>query len=191
MATFIATYPPLGQVTQLEDSAVVFHAVVEAPRELAAEPWQLVLWHSNSGDEDWTETELVPAAPDSRPSEFHGVDGALTMLFFTTRVAMKSSLNFTIKFRQNPDHDWQWVRNEQGSDDGIVLINQSPTREDGPDDLPDLIQDLNPNLRWRSHASQSPGTRLWSVEAAVDGAKEDRSTYAEAPLGIPWGRFLR
>ena len=209
MAVFIATYPPLGQVTSLQDSAVTVHAVLDVPLELAEAPWQLALWHTDSSQGEWTETQLLPSPPDARPTDLHRANAALSRLYFKAKLAVRASLTFTVKYRQGADEsEWLWTRNEQGSDDGVVVVDQKPTRdgdaEDLPDesewlwvrngnseDLPDLIHDLNPDLKWRAHMSQTPGTRLWSIEAGVEGAKGDKSSYADVPLGIPWGSFLR
>ncbi|KAL2180522.1 glycoside hydrolase family 36 protein [Thermothelomyces heterothallicus CBS 202.75] len=193
MSAFIVTYPPLGQVTQLQNSELTIHTVLEVPPGSPTENWQLALWYSNGDQEEWEEAALVPSIHDARPTELHESIGAAARLFFTTRVVVRSSLTFTIKFRQGTDgQEWKWVRSEQGSGDAVVIINQKPTREDDPEDLPDLIRDLNPELEWKRHMSQSPGTRLWTVEAPVHGAKEDESAFVEVPLGIPWGgRFLR
>jgi hypothetical protein len=192
MTAVIATYPPLGQVTQLQDSNVVVHAVVEVPRGLAAGPWQLALWHSDGNGKNWTETEFTPDSLDNRPTALHAANESTARLYFTAKVTVHSSLTFTVKFRQGAGEDeWRWVRKEQDSDDGIVVIDQKPTADGDPEKLPDLIHGLNPDLKWKSHMSQAPGTRLWSIEAGVHGAKGDKSAYADVPLGVPWGRFLR
>jgi hypothetical protein len=191
MATFIATYPPLGQVTRLQDSDLTFHAVLEAPRELAAESWQLALWHSTGDTEEWAEAEFLAGSPGSGPSDLHEASDTTARLYFTAKLAIQYRLNFTVKFRQGPDHEWLWIHKELGVEDGIVVVEKKPTAEGDSDDLPDLIQDLNPDLKWKSHASQSPATRLWSIESGIDAAKEHESTYADVPLGVPWGQYLR
>lgn len=193
MSTFIVTYPPLGQVTQLQDPELTIHAIVEIPPEVTTEDWHLALWYSNGDREEWKDAVFVPSTDDIRPTEVHGPVRAVARLYFTTRLVVRSSLIFTVKFRQGNDgQEWKWVRNEQDSGDAIVIVNRKPTREDDPEDLPDLIGDLNPELVWKHRISQSPGTRLWTVEAQVHGAQEDESTFAEVPLGIPWGgRSLR
>jgi hypothetical protein len=193
MTAFIATYPPLGQVTQLHDPGVRFHAVLEVSNEAAAaSPWQLALWYLNGDKGEWTEAEFLPDPPDTQPTDLHEAKAGKLRLFFTANLSVHGSLRFTVKFRQGAgDHEWRWVRNEQGSDDGVVVIEQTLTQEGDPEDLPDSIRFLNRDLKWQSHMSQSPGTRLWSVEAGVDKAKEDKSTFVTVPLGIPWGQFLR
>ena len=191
MAAFIATYPPIGQVTRLQDSNVTFHAVLDVPRELSTEPWQLSLWHSNGDGQQWTEAEFLPCPPNLRPSDLDGANETTARLYFTADVPVESSLSFTVKFRQGQDHAWRWIRDELGLDDGVVVFDQGPASEAERDDLPDLIQDLNPNLKWKDHMSQSPGTRLWSIEAGVDAAKGDESAYANHSVGIPWGGFLK
>lgn len=192
MTAVIATYPPLGQATQLQDSDLAVHAVVEVPRDLVTEQWQLALWHLSGSEGKWAETEFIPDSQDSRPTDLHTANESTARLYFTAKVAVHSSLTFTVKFRQGASQgEWQWVRNEQGADDGIVVIDQKPTSDGDPEELPDLIHELNPDLKWKSHMSQAPGTRLWSIEAGVDGVKGDESAYADVPLGIPWGGFLR
>lgn len=191
MAVFIAAYPPLGQVTQLVHSNVTFHVVLEVSGESATDQWQLSLWHSSDSGGDWTETELLSDALGAHPLALDTIVKSSTRLYFTADLTVLSLLSFTVKFREGPDHPWRWARDEQGSGDGIVVIDRELTGEDEPGSLPDLIQHLNPGLKWKSHLSQSPGTQLWSIEAAVNGAKDDESAYAEVPIGIPWGRFLR
>lgn len=194
MVAFIATYPPLGQVSQLINADVTFTAVLEISPELVAEPWELALWHpknDESNDGEWVEAMFVPSGPDQRPSTVHNPGNALTRLYFTANLNVKISLNFTVKFRRTPNHSWRWIRDEQGLGDGIVIINQAAVQDSHTKDLPDLIQGLNPDLKWKSHMSQCPGTRLWSVQAPIAGAKDDNSAVADIPLGVPWGTFLR
>jgi hypothetical protein len=192
MVALIATYPPLGQVTQLQDGDVTFHVALEVPFELKNEPWQLALWCKNGDGPEWIETECIPSQPDAQPTDLHQPARMTGRLYFTAKLVVHSSLTFTIKFRQRADNgDWCWVRDEQHSDDGVVVINQKPTQEGDPEELPDLIRNLNPDLKWKSHMSQAPRTRLWSIEASVEGAEEHKSTFHQTPIGIPWGRFLR
>ncbi|KAK4245052.1 glycoside hydrolase [Corynascus novoguineensis] len=193
MIISIATSPPLGQVTQLPNSDLTVHAVLEIPLEASAKKWQVALWYSKDEREEWEEAELAPITEDARPTDLHEPIGAAARLYFTTKLVVRSLLKFTVKFRQGTgDREWRWARSEQGLDDGVVIVDQNPTREDDREDLPDMIHDLNPELKWKSHMSQSPGTRLWAVETDVDGAKEGESAFVEVSVGIPWGgRYLR
>lgn len=203
MTAFIATYPPLGQVTQLPDrnGSLTIHAVLQVPTSLSAASWEVALWHSGNADDEtggWTETKFAPSPPDDRPVDVHTPGDGATRLYFRADVTVKKpSLAFTVKFRclgpwsVNDGGEWRWVRSEQGSEDGVAIIDRRPTQHDDPETLPDLIRDLNPALKWRGQLSQAPGTRLWLVHAPVDAAKEDVSTVVDVPLGVPWGRFLR
>ncbi|KAL2129449.1 hypothetical protein VTI74DRAFT_7789 [Chaetomium olivicolor] len=191
MTAFVAAYPPLGQVTQLQDPNVEFYVVLEVPKELAEESWQLSLWHSTLEGGEWTETLVLPVTSNIRPADLHEASGERARLYFTAKLTVESSLNFTVKFRLASGQEWRWVRDEQGVDDGLVVISSKSIHDGDTEGLPDLIKDLNPDLKVESHASQTPKTRLWSLEAAVDGAKDDKSTFVEVPLGLPWGGFLR
>ncbi|KHE89986.1 glycoside hydrolase family 36 protein [Neurospora crassa] len=196
MSPFVVTYPPLEQITQLKDTSVTFHAVLEVPKTLAPGSWQLALWHStgsyNGRKASWVETPFAPSGQSDFPSTLHDPADQLMRLHFTVNLTVQSTLNFTIKFRQGPDHDWRWVRNEQGLGDGYIVVDVGAPEGSDDEDLPDLIHGLNPSLKWSSHLSQCPGTRLWTIEVPVDGAKDDdNSTFSHVPLGIPWGGFLR
>lgn len=196
MVAFIATYPPLEQVSQLKTAETTFHAVLEVPASLANEPWQLALWHSNNdgdgkGGGEWAEDGFVPTGRDHHPSTLQDVGGTLARLYFTAVLTVQSPMSFTVKFRQQPDHDWRWIRDELGLTDGIVLVDGAPIHEGDSEGLPDLIRGLNPDLGWKTVMSQCPGTRLWSVEAPVKGADGDNSTIVDIPVGVPWGSFLR
>lgn len=185
MAAFLATYPPLGQVTKVKQLGTVIHAVLEVPKDLATEPWQLLLWHCN-GERGWTETTFVSSELDNHPSALHEAENATARLYFTTKIAVTSPVNFTVKFRRSPSHDWRWIRGEQGLDDGIIVLDSSPTQDNDAKDLPDLIRFFNRDLKWKTLLSQTPRTRLWSVEIGVKGTENDESAIADVPLGIPW-----
>lgn len=196
MSPFIATYPPLEQITQLKKASVTFHAVLEVPKSAAPDSWQLALWHSTGSCDgrkaSWVETPFAPSGQSNFPSTLHDPSDQLSRLHFAVDLNVQSSLSFTIKFRQGLDSDWRWVRNEQGLGDGYVVVDDGALKSSDSEDLPDLIHGLNPTLKWSSHMSQCPGTRLWTIEVPVDGAKDDdNSTFSNVPLGTPWGGFLR
>ncbi|KAF7328418.1 Raffinose synthase Sip1 [Mycena venus] len=190
---YIAAHPPMSQVSQLKNADVKFDAMLEVPKSLEREPWQLALWHSDpqGGDGEWVESAFGPTGRGEEPLLLQPAGDHLAKLYFTAHVTVQSFLAFTIKFRQRPDHEWRWIRDEQGMSDGVVIVDGAPVLKQTSDNLADLIQGLNPDIKWKPQVSQSPGTRLWSMEVPVDGAENDTSGTADLPLGIPWGGFLR
>jgi len=200
MSVFIATYPPLEQVTHVKAYEIKFHAALEVPKHLATEPWQLALWYSRSitstNKPEWVEATFVPTVQGDDPTTLYWPNNeGLTRLYFTVTVPSleSSSLDFTIKFRQSSALHWKWIRDEQGLADGVVTIDDDKPiqRSDIDGDLPGLIHNLNPDLKWKSHMSQCPGTRLWSIEVPVGGVQDDKSAFATLPLGVPWRQFIR
>ncbi|KAK3987768.1 putative galactinol--sucrose galactosyltransferase 6 [Cladorrhinum sp. PSN332] len=191
MAAFITTYPPLGQVTKIKQFGIKLHAILEVAKNLETEQWQLALWHSDNNGEEWSETAFTPSEPGNHPSTLHKTDEPTARLHFVAKLAIDALVKFTIKFRRNPADDWRWIRDEQGLEDGVIVLASKPTQDSDQDDLPDLIQDFNADLKWKSHLSQTPRTRLWSIQVGVDGTESDKSTIADVPLGIPWGGPLR
>lgn len=188
----ISTYPPLGQVTQLKTSNVAFVAVLEVGESHANSPWEAALWHSAPAgqSEAWVEHPLSPSDPDQVPSNLQAVSSG-SRLHFYGQLSIESALKFTVKFRSGSDQPWRWIRDEAGMGDGAIIINDNLDQKDTKSELPDLIKGLNPEFKWKTVMSQCPGTRLWSIEAAVEAAKGEESKIIDVPLGVPWGSFLR
>ncbi|KAK0655670.1 glycoside hydrolase superfamily [Cercophora newfieldiana] len=189
MVAFIATHPPLEQVSQVQGPDVTFTALLEIPGRLAAEPWEVALWYEGEGGE-WAEARFGRVGEGKGEGELHVSREGLERLYFTTEpVSVRTSTAFTVKFRQRPDHEWRWIRDEQGMGDGVVIVGGDAVK--AGENLPDLIQQLNPALTWKSHMSQCPNTQLWSVQAAAPGTTGETSAFVDIPLGIPWGKFVR
>jgi len=206
MAAFVATCPPLGQVTQVKNGGPVFTAVLEVPEGSASEPWEVALWHDGgvAGGQagEWSGSSFL--RDDGRLLGERGIhecqEGMERVYFILAEPLMVkkgSALSYTVKFRSGEGKPWRWIRDELGLDDGVLIVEgDSEVKESDEEKLPDLIRGFNPELVWRSHMSQCPNTLLWSVQAAVAGAEaagdgEETSAFADVPLGVPWGKFLR
>lgn len=195
MVASIATYPPLDRVSQLPGPKITFTAVLEIPRGLVAQPWELALWHSGSGGEggEWVERSFDAGGIETEKwlngGEIHAAGDGLARLYFVTG-PVELPVSFTVKFRQRPEYEWRWIRDEQAMGDGVVVVEGGAVKTEEYK-LPDLIRQLNPDLTWKSHMSQCPNTQLWSIQAFVPGTTGESSAFVEVPLGTPWGKFLR
>ncbi|CZR55817.1 related to seed imbibition protein Sip1 [Phialocephala subalpina] len=186
MKAYISTYPALGQVTQIEKSTSVFTALLEVDESRASDPWQISLWHSDGGD--WREVPMDPLRGEQgRPTELQAFNSTFIRLYFTTPLAIHLPTNFTLKFRNGPDQSWKWVKDHQGTQDGVVLLKTVTGQEAISNDLRDYVQGLNPELKSKNYRSQSPGTTLWTVYASVEAAQGEKSTFKDIRLGVPWG----
>ncbi|KAK4066339.1 hypothetical protein Trihar35433_6766 [Trichoderma harzianum] len=187
MKALIQSYPPLSQVTPVESSdGVSFTALLEIPKFRAEEGWELSLWHSIDGA-DWTDGEIPRIKSTDAPQALHIESDAVSRIYFATKLSFKKSLQFTIKFRPNVNDPWRWIRDEQGVEDGHIVLLPAPTESD---DLADLIYGLDPAWKVTSRMSQAPKTQLWSLETAVPPGENDLSSYTDVELGTPWGSFL-
>lgn len=187
MKAILQSYPPLSQVTPVENSSSVsFTALLEIPNSRAEERWEVALWHSIDGG-DWTEAE-VPKIKSQAPQALHAESEAVFRLYYATNVSFKNYLRFTIKFRHNNDVPWRWIRDEQGLEDGHIVLLPASTESDN---LSDLIPGLNTAWKVSSRMSQAPKTQLWSLEAEVPPAENDLSSFTDIQIGTPWGSFLR
>ena len=191
MKAYICTYPPLGQVTQIDKNTTMFTALLEVDESRASDPWQLSLWHSEG--KQWQEVPMDPlrsieAHPTSLQASKSPSESVLTRLYFTTPLAIHLPTNFTIKFRGGADQSWKWVKDHQGTEDGIVMLKSVTSQDALSSELGDYVQGLNPALKSKNYRSQSPGTTLWSVEASVEAAVSERSKIANIKFGLPWGQ---
>ncbi|KAI0452334.1 raffinose synthase Sip1 [Xylaria acuta] len=189
MVLGLTTFPSLGRVSQVKSQVISFSALLEVADHDAEEPWEICLWHS-SGGQPWEET-MFSSAPRTDSLTFLQ-QGSLShrCLSYSVAVPMTSSLHFTLKYRSGPTQPWIWARDELGIDDGLVTLNVESQRL-LTDELSNIIRGLNPELKVRSVASQTPRTQLWTIQAAVTPASDDRSAYADVELGIPWGGYVR
>ncbi|GAP85377.1 putative raffinose synthase Sip1 [Rosellinia necatrix] len=189
MVVRLHTFPPLGRVSQVKSQTISLSVVLEIAEHDVDKSWEVCLWHS-SGEQPWEET-LLPPAPSTESPTFLQL-GSLKdrHRYYGIVQPMTSSLRFTLKYRSYPTQSWIWARDELGVEDGLVILNT----ERQPlliDDLSTVIQGLNPELKVNHVASQTPRTRLWTIEAAVPPASDDVSAYADIELGVPWGGFVR
>ncbi|KAK8104231.1 uncharacterized protein PG998_011264 [Apiospora kogelbergensis] len=175
-------------VTQLKAGNGRFTVLLEVEKNDADEPWEVAAWHSSDGDE-WKEEPMTPLKEGLGSTSIQGVETDNIRIYFTSSFSVSSNLNFTFKFRKGPDEPWRWARDQMSIGDGAVVVN--PERALGTTDFADVVKDLNPDLKIKSHMSQSRGTELWSIEAPVGAAKGEDSTYADTRLGTPWGGYLR
>ncbi|CCF40856.1 raffinose synthase Sip1 [Colletotrichum higginsianum] len=190
MKALIQSYPPLGQYTQVSNGRLTVTAVLEIPASRANEPWEVALWHSSDGAE-WAETVLARVLNENAPTTLQTVPDHVRRLFYSASIAFNKSLQFTLKFRHSNSEPWRWTRDELGVGDGTVVLNAKPVFESVSERFDDIVPDLNPAWEVKSLMSQCPGTRLWSLKAAVDGVEGDVSQLADFSLGVPWGGFLR
>ncbi|KAF6820798.1 raffinose synthase sip1 [Colletotrichum sojae] len=190
MRAIIQSYPPLGQLTQVKDGHLVLTAVLEIPASRADEPWRVALWHSTD-ESDWAETVLTRIPDAEGPTTLQAVPEHVRRFFYCASVSLSKSLQFTLKFRHADTEPWRWTRDELGVGDGTVVVNRKPVLESVSERLEDIITGLNPAWKVKSLMSQCPGTRLWSLDGAVDPVDGDESKVGIIPLGLPWGGFLR
>lgn len=190
MKAYISTFPALGQVTQIEKHTTVFTALLEVDESRVSDPWQVSLWHSDG--KEWREVPMEPSMkasnhPTTLQKSANHFGSPLKKLYFTTPLAIHLPTSFTIKFRNGSSQGWKWVKDHQGNTDGIVLLKSVTSQDAISSNLGDYVEGLNPDLKSTNHRSQSPGTTLWSIEASVEAADGEKSTFKDIKFGLPWG----
>jgi hypothetical protein len=194
MRALAQTYPPLGQVTPLEDGLVPLTAVLEVTNPQASDTWEVSIWHSVDG-RAWSGAQLEHVQDQSEPQCLHPASSS-RRYYYNRSFSFERSLNFTLRYRRLSKAEWTWARDEQNLRDGVV-VRQAPDRSS--EELGNLIQGLDSNWEVSSCLSQTPRTLLWSLEAEVsrvgyhpeEGTDDDASTYRDVSLGIPRDSILR
>jgi hypothetical protein len=191
MLALVSSYPPLNQVTVVSSANCTFTVLLETDRSRASDPWEASIWHSNP--QGWVETKLEALHPGHArmPSSLEPTsDTGHQRLFFTGDLeVLEGVLDFTIKFRNSPNAEWRWTKDNQGCPDG-TLIRQGVGRDSIDGGLGDYFKNLNPALRWKKVRSQSPGTSVWSIVAPVEAAQGDESAVVDVKFGLPWGGHI-
>lgn len=190
MKAIVQSYPPLGQFTQVSNGRLSVTAVLEIPASRADELWEIALWKS-SDQTEWAEVALSRLPDEDAPTTLQMIPDHIRRFFFSASVTFDKSFRFTLKFRHGGSEPWRWTRDELGVSDGTVVVNTKPGLGGISADFEDMVAGLNPAWKVKSLLSQCPGTRLWSLEAAVDAVDGDESKVADISLGLPWGGFLR
>lgn len=185
MKTYISTCPPLGQVTFVKIERVAFTALLEVDESRASDAWEVYLWSSADGSE-WKEIPLQ--STKSGPTYLREGRQAGTHLCFQSQESIALPKHFTVKFRASSEQSWKWAKDHQGSQDGSVVLKTETAQTSISADLGDYIEDLNRDLEFRNHRSQSPGTTLWEVDAEVEAAVGEKSASKDVVFGVPWGR---
>jgi hypothetical protein len=188
MKAYISTFPALGQVTQVDQSTRTFTALLEIDECRSKDPWQVSLWHSESGE--WHEVPMTPLIETSlQPTSLQAskTGSNLHKMYFTTDLPRRLPTSFTIKFRSSVDQSWKWVKDHQAIEDGTIILRTVASQDAISSSLADYVQDLNPTLKSENHQSQSPGTTLWSVEVPIGPADGAKPNIKDVQFGVPWG----
>lgn len=192
MKAYISTFPPLGQVTEIDHSTTLFTALLEVDPSRAHLPWEVSLCRADEvPTSHWKEVPLDPLKDSSaHPLALQDRPNGLIRLYFTTPLSIHVPTTFTVKFREDSKSSWNWAREAsvQGIHDGILLLKSLTSQDDISSDLGDYVEGLNPILKSKNYRSQSPGTTLWAVEAPIEAADGETSNIKDIPFGLPWGK---
>lgn len=185
MKVRLQSYPDLDAVTRVETGEQPITVVLEVPQYFAKERWEVTVWHSTDENE-WCALDLQLLAGEQSPVDLQADLPNLARLSFQGALSFKKSIKFTIKFRHGNNQPWVWVRDEYGLGDGHIVSSTAASARQASD-IVDLIPNLNKEWTVTSLLSQSPETKLWSLEADIPASKNDTSAYRDLDIGTPFG----
>lgn len=183
----IQSYPPLGEITTCPTGQIHLVVILEVPKGHAQQHWEIELWASLDSSA-WEGHQLGPCGDGSEPTAFRQTSSSVATLFFQRSLQLSSSLLFTLRFRRGSSDSWSWARDICGHGDGRVIVPANITSP-AVSALP--LPDLSSEWRVSERESQSPGTKLWTLEADIAPSDNDVSSLKDTVIGKPWGSFLR
>ncbi|RAL15943.1 putative raffinose synthase protein Sip1 [Aspergillus homomorphus CBS 101889] len=192
----VTSYPPLGQITCLKAAeSLRFTVVLESSTTFPIQPWEVHVWHNiNGSSPEWTALPLqrcdsfVAPLINSNAEEYHYFRNV-----FTAEIAPPANAGhaqFTVRYRVNPDAEWQWVNQQQHISDGELLF---PTRTPSFDseepasatDFAKYFESLSSEVHVQPRRSEAPGSDLWHIAGAVAAAHGGESGLTTLALGVP------
>ncbi|KAF7597229.1 hypothetical protein BBP40_008071 [Aspergillus hancockii] len=103
---------------------------------------------------------------------------------------------FTVRYRVNPDTDWQWVNQQQNAKDGeLAFAARNPEPDtcnladlsvaSAKEELGKYFDSLSSDLEVESRNSEAPESTLWHLSGKVVSAKDGQSGFTSVALGVP------
>jgi len=164
---------------------VTFNVLVETDLPRGDQDWEVQLWHNLHDPLKWEGHKLEETKAKFTVTQTEHASG-LRRRWFTTALKGTSSplrpVSFTLKFRARPSDAWQWVQNQSGTHDGRLLYQPSAVKGKN---LSDYIYNISSELDIKSENSDTPHTRLWSLQMKAKPAKGNESGITECTLGLP------
>ncbi|CEJ55486.1 hypothetical protein PMG11_01739 [Penicillium brasilianum] len=204
----VTSYPPLGQVTNLqrqkslapeESDTVRFTVVIESSTSLPVQSWEAQIWHNITSSE-WTALPLSRCEPSLAPL-LNGKDDEYNYhrYVFSEESHLPTSAGhaqFTVRFRTSPDTEWQWANQQQPINDGELVFsakNSIPGKhslsdtmlDDAKTELAKHIDNLSPDVQVESLRTEAPGSVLWGIHGQVDAVERGVSGLKRVALGTP------
>ncbi|PYH92320.1 glycoside hydrolase [Aspergillus ellipticus CBS 707.79] len=198
----VTCYPPLGQVTchqraaqtsgSEEPDTLHFTVVLESSTSFPVQPWDVQLWHNITSSE-WNATPFDKCGSSVAPlMSGNEEEYKYNRHVFSGKIAVPSdagTAQFTVRYRVNPDAEWQWVNQQQNSSDGVLVFT---ARSPGFDSLESTsagfkkyFEGFSSDIEIQPRKSEAPGSDLWHLAGEIDSASDGASEYKELALGVP------
>ncbi|KFZ15674.1 hypothetical protein V501_02622 [Pseudogymnoascus sp. VKM F-4519 (FW-2642)] len=183
------SHPALGEVAILKGGDFFFLAVLEIPNFRANEPWEVKLCYT-SQNQARKYLPLSPVQSGKVSQAIHARPQHLTRLHFDTSFSSSTSLQFSFLFRSGPNEAWRSIREEQGLEDGHVIIDTTSLSDVDPS-LRAIVPDLNV-AAWNieTELDQTSTLQSWILRATLPAADAE-SANSSFEIGTPWGAFLK
>lgn len=185
MRVNVISSPALNSDTRLRGSNIVYFNVYIESESLSVE-WEAQLWHDSFGEEVWKSLWLEKPKhacsfvdPEQRSSKLkrNCFEGSLSALKRSSNV-----LHFTIRFRKSSAEAWRWVNDENGFQDGRVIIEPAQVLQP---DIKDYLRGLDSELSIDCVESEAPDTSVWSISGKTFACEKEHSSFTFYSVGEP------
>lgn len=187
MPAMVATYPTLGQMTQLTTPQTNISCVLDVESEYVHEDWRVIFRYALISTHEWKENDLRHAQANLFHAQGHK-HTARNQILFEADIHITDAITFHFKITRGSEESWI-VATEDPKLDSIILPPYRIQSCKNSRHINDYILHLNPDLRVRPliSESESRGIDLWIVEALVEPAQGENAHMTQVMFGKPFG----
>jgi hypothetical protein len=172
---------------------------IESSTSFPAQSWEAQIWHNITGSE-WTDLPLRNCNTNHAPLlSGQESDYKYYRYVFSEEIVLSAEgghAQFTVRFRNGPDAEWQWANQKHPVSDGEIIYSPRHSEHDrvastdisdriAKEDLGKYIDNLPDELEILSRLSEAPGALLWSLTGDIDPVSGGVSTFKQLALGTP------
>lgn len=191
MRAQVTCWPSLGQSSTISRhrQSVKFTVLLETTSSPQGEP-QIGLWHNHNGDSDWAELAFKPVPERENIALFHTSDGdVLTRKWFSAELSgfpkHGQAVSFTVKYRLDASHEWIWVKETTGAEDGLLHYQTEDFSKHSTHDFKYWFDGISSDLKIQSERPETDNTQLYSLAAPISPARGKDSGWSHHQLGTP------
>jgi len=189
----LTVFPPLNQATIIprDQHSVKFKIVLDktASKSTSSEAAaQVSIWHNHDGEHNWAELPLTSSSDDEKVLVLDGSKSAVAAnhVYTAELTGLPKHghvVSFTAKYRADSTHEWMWIKDSSGIQDGTLHYQTTDYAKHSSYDLKHWFSDISPDIQIDVERPETDNTFLYSLTSPVSAAAGDDSAWQHHQLG--------